>query len=94
MTVDTPTDDDAQDEEPLRHPQTEMLIGHAGEAELTVEIDRATYEYLREEYERCSSEGYPESWDTFVINHCSTETTVTVDGEAVDPDAPDFGPEA
>lgn len=56
-----------------------------GDADVQVDIDEETYQRVHEEFCNAVEHGYPDPFDTFVFNHCSTDCYVTVDGERVDP---------
>ena len=39
------------------------------------------WSHIVSNYCRAAERGYPESFDTFVLNYCTTDWTVTVNGE-------------
>lgn len=76
---DTTTADEPLDDSP---PPLDTL----GRAEVQIDVNAATYERLREEYERQGENAYADSFDGFVLNYTVADCTVTVNGEPVDGD--------
>jgi hypothetical protein len=79
MATQRPTDEptDEQREWPIP-------LGSLGAVEYRVEFDDETYQRVRDAYERAVAGGYTDNFETFALNHCPGEWTVTVDGEQVD----------
>jgi hypothetical protein len=63
------------------------------EIDVRLELEREDYELVAREYKRAMEAGYPELFDTFLFNQTSANVSIVVDGEEVDPTAPDFGAE-
>lgn len=61
------------------------LNAPAGHALVTVDVDEATHETLREAYVDAVATGYTESFNVFTLNHTYSEYRLTVDGEPVEP---------
>jgi hypothetical protein len=73
----TPETDDASDgDSPLDEP--------AGHALVTLDVDEATHETLREAYAEAVAAGAAATFPEFVVEHVRGSYRVTVDGEPVD----------
>lgn len=62
------------------------LDAPAGHALVTVDIDEATHETLRETYADAVAAGYAEPFPGFAVEHVRASYCVTVDGEPVERD--------
>jgi hypothetical protein len=49
-------------------------------AEITVEIEPATYERLQEEFDDVADEGYSGTFEGFVLSNVAADVVVEVDG--------------
>ena len=65
-----------------------------GSADIKIDVDCETYQRLHDAYLDALEGGYGEGFYTFVHNYCSSgETSVTVDGEPIDPTKTDASSE-
>jgi len=83
MATESPTDDSRTDD-PLEHPVTGIPLESLGAADCRLAFDEGTYQRVRDKYERAVENGYSDGFDTFAVNHCSLDWSLTVDGEPVD----------